>query len=111
MSDEPIFERTVEHRLLPRWANELTAAIRHLTKEITRMSADQDKLDADVQALTAGLDAVEKEIADLKNQPPAAALDFSKLDAAVSRLQGDAPAAAAPADAPLPADPNAGSAA
>ena len=61
--------------------------------------ADQDKLDADVKALADGLTAVETEIAALKNQPAAAALDFTSLDAAVSRLQGDAPA---PAPAPAP---------
>jgi peptidoglycan hydrolase CwlO-like protein len=97
MDVEPLFEATQEHLLLPRWANTLTSAIRALTKEIHKMSESQQHLDADVQALTAGLDAVEAEIAALKNQPPAAALDFTALDAAVARLQGDAPAPTPPA--------------
>lgn len=56
---------------------------------------NQAKLDTDVQALTDGLTAVEQEIADLKNQPGAENLDFTGLDGAVSRLQGDEPAAPA----------------
>lgn len=102
MDDEPLFHATVEHNLLPRWARDLTAAVRNLTKEIHTMSESQQHLDADVQALTDGLTAVEAEIANLKASPVAAALDFSKLDAAVSRLQGDAPAPAAPADPSAP---------
>lgn len=72
---------------------------------------DQEQLDADVQALNDGLTAVEAEIASLKNQPPAAALDFTGLDSAVARLKSDAPPPvvappAAPADVPpaTPAD-------
>lgn len=64
------------------------------------MSDSQAHLDQDVQALTAGISNVEAEIAALKNQPPAAQLDFTALDAAVARLAGDAPA---PTPDPTPA--------
>jgi len=63
---------------------------------------DQARLDADVQKLTDATTAVEKEIADLKAQPAASSLDFSKLDDAVAKLQSDAPAAApAPTNPPV----------
>jgi ribosomal protein L12E/L44/L45/RPP1/RPP2 len=65
------------------------------------LMSDQAHLDADVQALTQATTAVEAEIAALKSQPLAGSLDFSRLDAAVAQLQGDAPAAA-PAPAPTP---------
>ena len=72
---------------------------------------DQDHLDADVQALTTGLDAIEAQIAALKAQPGGTALDFTALDAVVARVKGDAtpPAAeptpaAEPAPAEVPAD-------
>jgi hypothetical protein len=97
--NEPIFDELRDHELLPEWAHgvaqqldHVAQKLAHLTKEIAAMSQDQSHLDADVQALTAGLDAVEAEIASLKNQPAAAAVDFTALDAAVARLQGDAPA-------------------
>jgi len=90
----------------PEWAKQLLHGVARLHKQMEKLMSDQTKLDSDVAALTAGLDAVEKEIADLKAQPPAAALDFTKLDAAVARLQSDSPAptpAPAPAPAPGPA--------
>ena len=68
--------------------------------------SDQDKLNADVSALADALTGIEGEIAELKKQPAAAAIDFTALDAAIARAKGDAPApapaapAAAPADAP-----------
>jgi hypothetical protein len=75
------------------------------------MSESQQHLDADVQALTDatnamgdGVTAIEAEIAALKQQPAADALDFTKLDAAkdnlnavLARVQGDAPAPTPPA--------------
>lgn len=89
---EPIFDELRDTTVLPAWAHHISTQLAHLTKEIKAMSADQDKLDSDVQALTSGLDAVEAEIAALKNQPAAAALDFTALDEVVSRLQGEVPA-------------------
>jgi septal ring factor EnvC (AmiA/AmiB activator) len=103
---EPIFEATVEHRLLL-GQRDIVSALRALTKEIHRMSESQQHLDADVQAVTDtmtaigdGMTAIEAEIAALKNQPGTATLDFTALDAAkdnlnavLARIQGDAPAA------------------
>jgi chromosome segregation ATPase len=91
--DEPIYEEL--HDQLPEWARSLTRAVNRLTKEIHAMSDDQNHLDADVQALVSGLDAVEAEIAALKNQPAADALDFTGVDAVVARLQADVPPAPA----------------
>jgi hypothetical protein len=68
------------------------------------MSEQQSHLDAAVQALNDGLTAVEAEVAALKAANPT--VDFTGLDAAVSRVQGDVPA---PVDAP-PADSGDGSA-
>lgn len=67
-----------------------TTAVRSLTESMVQLMSDQSHLDADVQALGAGLDAIEAEIAQLKQANPA--VDFTGLDAAVSRLQADAPA-------------------
>jgi hypothetical protein len=60
--------------------------------------ADQDKIDADVAALTAATAAVasafadlDAEVAALKAQPAAAPLDFTALDAAVAAVQGVVP--------------------
>lgn len=64
------------------------------------LMADQDKLDADVAALTAATTAVSTniaalndEITALKNQPAAAALNFDGLDAAVAAVAGLVPPA------------------
>lgn len=64
--------------------------------------ADQDKLDADIAALTtataavsAGISALNDEVAALKNQPTAAALDFTGLDSAVAAVAGLVPPATA----------------
>lgn len=62
---------------------------------------DQDKLNADVQALTDAATAIETEIANLKNQPGAQGLDFTGLDKVVARLQGDE----SPAPTPTPTPP------
>lgn len=59
---------------------------------MSEVQSDQQHLDADVAAESASLDAVEAEVAALKAQPAAQALDFSKLDSVVSRLKGDEPA-------------------
>ncbi len=83
----------------PAWARELANRFNQME---TRIMADQDKLDTDVKALLAGLGNVEKEVAALKAQPAAPSLDFTGLDAAVARLQTDAPAPAAPPAATPP---------
>lgn len=88
----------------PEWAEQLIHAVRGLQKDMVRLMSDQSKLDADVQAENDALTVIEKEIADLKNQPPAAALDFTALDAAVARIKGDEPAPTPPTPpAPGPA--------
>jgi hypothetical protein len=69
----------------------------HLETQMTEFANDQAHLDADVQANNDALTAVEAEIAALKAQPAAAALDFTALDAVTARLKGDAPAPPAPA--------------
>jgi hypothetical protein len=71
--------------------NKLQTVLERVLKQGEQILTDQEKLDADVAALGAGLDAVEAEIAELKAQPAAAALDFTALDAAVARVQNDAP--------------------
>lgn len=71
----------------------LAAHITRLEHLMTQFSSDQAHLDADVTALTDGLTAVEAEIAALKSQPQASALDFTALDAAVARVTADVPAA------------------
>ena len=90
--DAPLYEETVRHTVLPVWAERISTQLHTLTREIARMATDQEHLDASVQALTDGLTSVEAEIAALKNQPAAQAIDFTGLDAAVARLQGDEPA-------------------
>jgi transposase len=72
---------------------------------MTEFANDQAHLDADVQAETDSLTAVEAEIAALKAQPAATALDFTALDAATARLKGDAPAVAVPAPVDVPPAP------
>lgn len=61
-----------------------------------KIMSDQEHLDADVQALGAGITVVADEITSLKNQPGAPAMDFTGLDAAVAQLQGLAPATTDP---------------
>jgi predicted nucleic acid-binding Zn-ribbon protein len=96
--NEPIFDELRDHELLPAWAHRIAQQLAHLTKEIAAMSQDQSHLDADVQALTDAEAALVTEIDALKNQPGAAALDFSKLDAIKDKLTGDAaPTPPAPA--------------
>jgi hypothetical protein len=74
-----------------------------ITKE-NKIMTDQEHLDTDVQALGAGLDEIVAEIAALKDQPGATALDFTALDGVVTRLQGVAADNAPPADVSAPGD-------
>lgn len=82
----------------------LSAADAADTKKILNtegaIMAQQDRLNADVEAATAALTQLEQQVADLKNQPGAEQLDFSALDSFVSRLQGDVtpPAPVEPTD-------------
>jgi hypothetical protein len=64
----------------------ITANIR---EGVIQLMSDQDKLNADVAALLESLTNIEAEIASLKAQPGAQALDFSGLDAVVARAKGD----------------------
>jgi ribonuclease E len=71
--------------------------------------AQQDQVNADVQAISDGLTSVAQEISDLKTQLASqvpANVDLSGLDALVQRVKDLAPqsAPAAPADAPAPVD-------
>jgi hypothetical protein len=67
-----------------------------LNERITEIMTSQGQLDADVAALNTALGAISDEITNLKNQPAAANLDLTGLDAAVSTAQGLVPAPAAP---------------
>jgi len=67
---------------------------------LDQIMSDQDQLNADVTAEGDLLTTVESEIASLKAQPAAANLDFSGVDKMLSRLKGDAAAAAPPVAAP-----------
>jgi aryl carrier-like protein len=70
-------------------------------KKENKLMTDQEHLDADVQALGAGLDEIVAEIDALKAQHPA--VDFTALDAVVARVQGvAADNAPPPADEPAP---------
>ena len=87
--------------------SDIAAVLVHVLHHIARMERlmtefanDQAHLDADVNALTAGISDVETEIAALKAQPADVPLDFTALDAAVARVKADAPAAVAAAPAP-----------
>lgn len=89
----------------PPWARTLITKIDTLTKEIQTVTDDQQHLDNDVNALNDGIAAIEAEIAALKNQPVAASLDFTRLDAAVARVTGDGTdTAQAPATTGIGAD-------
>lgn len=73
-----------------------------LLEGILLIMADQDKIDADVAALTTATAAVSANIATLndeitalKNQPGAPALNFDGLDAAVAAVAGLVPPATA----------------
>lgn len=76
-----------------------------LKRRMDKMSEDQAHLEAGVAADEAVLTEVEAEIAALKAQPGAGALDFTSFDAFTARLKGDEPAPVAPVDTP-PADGN-----
>jgi len=80
----------------PTWAARIAAHLDSRLDKLERLlmteASDQAHLDADVQKILDGLTVVEAEIAALKTQPAAAALDFSGLDSAVSRLTADEPA-------------------
>ena len=90
-------------------------AIATLTGRVSALTSDQSHLDQDVQQLQAdetanasALQNVAQEIANLKNQPGAQALDFTALDQAVAQagtqtgqLQGlESPAPASPPATP-----------
>lgn len=114
MSDTPLYDNeaaSMNHRahledvtcdVCHRWP----AYARYLSAQITQlgvtMADDQAHLDADVQSLVSGIDALNTEIANLKNQPAAASIDFTALDGVVAGLQGAVPT---PDPTPAPADP------
>lgn len=71
-----------------------------ITQRLDSIVSDQDQLNADVAAEGDLLTTIESEISSLKAQPAAANLDFSGVDKMLSRLKGDAAAAAPPVAAP-----------
>jgi len=75
-----------------------------ITQRLDSIVSDQDQLNADVAEENTLLSTMENEITSLKAQPAAANLDFSGVDKMLSRLKGDA-AAAAPAPAAAPPAP------
>lgn len=84
----------IVHRVLPRLEAKLDAALEFLGVIIS----DQEHLDADVAALVDATVKIGAEIAALKAQPAAEALDFSGLDSAVAAVSGLVPA---PVEAPV----------
>jgi peptidoglycan hydrolase CwlO-like protein len=97
--------------------NRLHQSLRDLHQKADQLMSDQSHLDTDVQTLTSYFGSIEDEIASLKGQPGAAALDFTGLDALVATVKAAVPApttdTAPPADtAPAaPSDPTVGEAA
>lgn len=77
----------------------LNESIRN-THRLEAIMTSQENVTADVAALNDGLAQIEAEVASLKAQPAAAQLDLSGLDAVVSRVKGDVPAAPAAPSAP-----------
>ncbi len=71
-----------------------------ITQRLDSIVSDQDQLNADVVEENTLLTTMENEITSLKAQPAAANLDFSGVDKMLSRLKGDAAAAAPPVAAP-----------
>src|SRR3954470_20334251 len=69
-----------------------------------KILSNQQKLDEEVVALSNAIDGIEAEIATLKAQPAAETLDFTSLDALVTRLKEDA-APAEPVEPAVPAEP------
>lgn len=86
-----------QHHYLSKVEHHLEHHLKEIERTLETVTSNQEQLNADVSALGDAIAAVEQEVSDLKNQPPEA-LDFTGLDAAVARLQGDAPA---PAPAPV----------
>jgi hypothetical protein len=87
-------------QFLFRWNTYLDVRLTRMENAMSEVQSDQQHLDADVAAEGASIDAIEAEIANLKNQPAGTPLDFTALDATVARLKGDEPA-----PAPAPAAP------
>jgi len=81
-------------QFLFRWLVVVDARLTRLEITMSEVQSDQQHLEADEQALSGSLDAIEAEIANLKNQPAGQPLDFSALDALVARAKGDEPPAA-----------------
>lgn len=93
------------------WPDYVHAIIATINRGVATVSADQDKIVELAQGMNDVLSAIEAEVANLKAQPQAEALDFSPLEAALSRGQADVPApapapAAEPTPTPAPVDPS-----
>jgi hypothetical protein len=78
----------------------LETKIDNLTKMIGELMTDQEHLDSDAAAILTALQSIVAEIAALKAQPAAAALDFTNLDAAVASVQSTPDAPVTPPDVP-----------
>lgn len=82
----------------PFWVRPLFKKLDKIIRKVDAMTDNQAHLDADVAAILDAVSAIESEIATLKAQPEAENIDFTGLDAAVARIQGDVPAESAPVD-------------
>lgn len=86
-------------RLFDWLSEQILSRLQDLEGKMDAMSQDQSHLDAEVSEMAAYLTNIENEVANLKAQPAAQALDFSQLDALVARAKGDDPTVA-----PTPVD-------
>lgn len=98
--------------VVPRsWAKQVSSSLARIERALgivieneEQIMSDQDHVEQDVQAIGASVDQIVAEIAALKAQPGASALDFTSLDALVARVQGVATDNAPPAVEPAPAE-------
>ncbi len=79
-------------------------AVAHLERKVHTMSANQEKLDAAVTALTEDVETIKTELADAAaNGKP---LDFSRLDALVAAVDAVAHPPVEPTPEPAPEEPS-----
>lgn len=64
-----------------------------LNRKVDRLMSDQSHLDTDVATLTSFVTDILAEVTALKDQPAAAGVDFTALDALVAQAQSNDPGA------------------
>lgn len=69
--------------------------LKYITTKLEDILSNQDEINARVTRISAAVSVIAQEIADLKAQPAAEALDFSGLDAAIASVEALEPAAPA----------------